>query len=157
MNTGAVSSRYAKALLKYVQETGRGEQVCAQVRTLLSSPDSAGTLEPELQKFTELLVKNGRMEDVRLIFTTFVRMYYESTGTLLAHLTTTIPAPEVALKLHDLLEKQTGGRVIMDTEVDPSLIGGFVLEVGDYMLDGSVRHQIEAIRRQFVTQNNRLV
>ena len=38
-----------------------------------------------------------------------------------------------------------------------NLIGGFTLEVGDYLLDASVRRQIETIRRQFVIQNNRIV
>ena len=45
----------------------------------------------------------------------------------------------------------------MSFEVDPSLIGGFVVQVGDYLLDASVRNQIETIRRQFVVQNNRIV
>lgn len=158
MNTGAISTRYARALLKFVEQTHRGEQVCAQVEQLLKAPDSAPTpLEPDLEKFMALLVRNGRTDLVRLIFTTFVRMYRESAGIVTAHLTTVIDSPQVAERLHSLLESRTGCRVLLDTSVDPSLQGGFILEVGDYMLDASVSRQIETIRRKFEMNNNRLV
>lgn len=158
MNTGAIASRYAKALLKYVQETGRGEQVCAQARALLSDPDSAPQpLEPDLVRFIDLLARNGRMEHVKLILRSFVKMYLESVGARIAYLTTVTPAPDIQARLHDMLEEQTGGRVILETRVDPGLIGGFVLEIDDRMMDASVRSRIDRIRRQFVISNNRLV
>ena len=73
MNTGILSSRYANALLRYTEETGGGERVCAQVRLLLDHPDQdPGPLEPELERFIHLLVKNGRLEDVRIIFRSFL-------------------------------------------------------------------------------------
>ena len=68
MNTGIIASRYAAALLRYTQETGGGERVCAQVRRLLDHPDQdPGPLEPELERFIQLLVSNGRLEDVRFM------------------------------------------------------------------------------------------
>lgn len=159
MNTGVITSRYARAFLRYVQETGRGEQVCAQVQAFLSDPESvSGTsLEPELEKFISLLVEQGRMEYVRQILRTFVGMYYKSVGTCVAHLTTVKPAPEIERKLHDVLERQVGGKVVLETSVDAGLIGGFILEIDDKMLDASVRSRIEAIRRQFVISTNRIV
>lgn len=158
MNTGVITSRYAKALLRYTQETGHGEQVCAQVQALLASPDKApDVLEPDLERFIALLVERGRMEYVRQIFQTFVRMYYKAENIRVAHLTTAIPAPELEQKLLSMLEKQTGSKVILDTTVDPALIGGFVVEVDDYMMDASVRRQLETIRRQFIISNNRIV
>ena len=66
-------------------------------------------------------------------------------------------SPSLNDRIQALLESQTGSKVILDTVVDPSLIGGFVLEVGGYMLDASVRHQIDEIRRQFIVSNNRIV
>ena len=57
MNTGAIATRYARALLRYVLETGNGEKVCAQVRALLADPAHAPSpLEPELQRIAALLV-----------------------------------------------------------------------------------------------------
>lgn len=158
MNTGVISSRYARALLKYVQETGGGERVCAQVRAYLASPDTAPRkLEPELSKFIALLVSHGRMEYVRLIFTSFVRMYYASVGVKLAHLTTAVPAPDLADRLKGMVEQKYSCRLVLDTAVDPSIIGGFVFVIDDLRLDASVKRQISKIRREFVEKNRRIV
>ena len=158
MNTGIISSRYATALLRYTEETGGGERVCAQARRLLDHPDqNPGPLEPELERFVRLLVKNGRLEDVRFMLRSFIAMYYRSQGVQVARLTTVVPSGELERKLHAMLEKQLGCEVLIESRVDPSIVGGFVLEVGDYLLDASVRRQIETIRRQFVIQNNRIV
>ena len=158
MNTGIIASRYATALLRYTEETGGGERVCAQVRQLLRQPgERPGKLEPELERLTRLLVKNGRLEDVRFIFRSFIAMYYRSRGIRVARLTTAVPAQELEQKLRAMLERQLGCEVLLESDVDPDLLGGFTLEVGDYLLDASVRRQIETIRRQFVIQNNRIV
>lgn len=158
MNTGIISKRYAKALLAYVQETGNGERVSAQVRQLLGQGDMSGiTLEPELQRFMELLVEKGRVEYVRGIFHTFLELYYDSIGVKRATLTVAVPAPGLEDRLRPLLEEQFGCKVEFDTIVDPGLVGGFVIEVGERQLDASVRHRLEIIRRQFIISNNRLV
>lgn len=158
MNTGIIASRYATALLRYTEETGGGERVCAQVRQLLRQPgERPGKLEPELERLTRLLVKNGRLEDVRFIFRSFIAMYYHSRGIRVARLTTAAPSPELERKLRTVLEKQFGGDILIESDVNPELLGGFTLEVDDYLLDASVRRQIETIRRQFVISNNRIV
>lgn len=158
MNTGVISSRYARALLRYVQQTGHGEQVCAQVQTLLRDGMKAPVeLEPEIQRIVALLVRNGRMDCVRQIFNTFVRMYHQSEGLVSAKLVTVKPEPALRDRVQALLETQTGHKVILQTSVDPSIIGGFILEVGDYMMDASVSRQIELIRRQFIIDSNRIV
>ena len=158
MNTGIISSRYATALLRYVEETGGGERVCAQVHRLLDHPEqNPGPLEPELDRFVRLLVSNGRLEDVRFMLRSFLSMYYRSRGVRVARLTTAVAAPGLEQKIRALLEKQLGCEVRVESSVDPDLIGGFTLEVDDHLLDASVRRQVETIRRQFVIQNNRIV
>ena len=68
MNTGIIATRYATALLRYTEETGGGERVCAQVRRLLEHPEERpAALEPELERFVRLLVKNGRLGEVRFV------------------------------------------------------------------------------------------
>ena len=137
MNTGIISTRYAKALLMYTEENGSGERVCAQIREILKDPDKMpSALEPDLERFLTMVSKNGRMEDIRFILRSFVGMYYRSKG---------------------ILEKKFGCRIVFESSVDPSLVGGFQVVVDDYMLDASVRSQIETVRRQFITQNNRIV
>jgi len=158
MNTGIIASRYATALLRYTQETGGGERVCAQARRLLEHPEQdPGPLEPELERLIRLVVQNGRLEDVKFILRSFIAMYYRSRGIQVAILTTVVPSEGLERKLQTMLEKQFGTEVLIETKVDPDLVGGFTLEVGDYLLDASVRRQIETIRRQFVISNNRIV
>ena len=158
MNTGIIASRYATALLRYTQETGGGERVCAQARRLLDHPEQdPGPLEPELERLIRLVVQNGRLEDVKFILRSFIAMYYRSRGIQVAILTTVVPSGALERKFRTMLEKQFGTEVLIETKVDPDLVGGFTLEVGDYLLDASVRRQIETIRRQFVISNNRIV
>ena len=158
MNTGIISTRYAKALLMFTEENGSGERVCSQVQQMLKNPDSApARLEPDLERFITLVARNGRMEDIRFILRSFVGMYYRSKGIRIATLVTAVPAPGLEDRLRGLLAERFGCRIVFETSVEPSLIGGFVVVVDDYMLDASVRSQVESIRRQFIIQNNRIV
>ncbi len=49
------------------------------------------------------------------------------------------------------LEQMTGGQVELDQEVDPSLLGGLVVRIGDRLIDGSVRGRLERLRNQLVS------
>lgn len=158
MNTGIISSRYALAFLRLTQESGRGEQVCEQVRSLLREPDiMPAELEPDIEKLVALLRKNGREDYLKFVLRSFVDMYYDSVGARIAHLTTAVPSPGLGGRLCELVSKSSGLRIILETTVDPNIIGGFVFEIDDYLLDASVRSNIEAIRRQLIEKNNRIV
>ena len=206
MNTGIIATRYATALLKLVEETGSGELVAAQVQVIEKAFDEVpdfrravddpavaavqkislfeaslkDSMAQELHKFLELLIRNGRIGDVRLIFTTFINEYYRSRHIKRARLVVADSAlldpeptpsdpvpvegslrqaqrPALESRLRDLVEKQTGCRLILKTEVNPSLIGGFVFEVEDTVLDASVSRQLDFIRRQFIEKNRRIV
>lgn len=206
MNTGIIATRYATALLKLVEETGSGDVVAAQVQVIEKALDEVpefrravddpavsvvrkislfeaalkDSMAQELRKFLELLIRNGRIGDVRLVLTTFVTEYYRSRHIKRARLVVADPAlldpeptpsdpvpvegalrqvqrPALESRLRDLIEKQTGCRLILKTEVNPSLIGGFVFEVEDTVLDASVSRQLDIIRRQFIEKNRRIV
>ena len=206
MNTGIIATRYATALLKLVEETGSGELVAAQVQVIEKALDEVpdfrravddpavaavqkislfeaslkDSMAQELHKFLELLIRNGRIGDVRLVLTTFVTEYYRSRHIKRARLVVADPAlldpeptpsdpvpvegalrqaqrPALESRLRDLVEKQTGCKLILKTEVNPSLIGGFVFEVEDTVLDASVSRQLDFIRRQFIEKNRRIV
>ena len=133
------------------------------------------SLAPDLRKFLELLIRNGRIGDVRLLFTTFITEYYRARHIKRAKLVVADPAllnpeptpsdrelaeplrPTLDVRLRDLIEKQTGCKLILKTEVNPSLIGGFVFEVEDTVLDASVSRQLDIIRSQFIEKNRRIV
>lgn len=206
MNTGIIATRYATALLKLVEETGSGELVAAQVQVIEKALDEVpdfrravddpavaavrkislfeaslkDSMAQELHKFLELLIRNGRIGDVRLVLTTFVTEYYRSRHIKRARLVVAdsalldpeptpsdpvpvegslrqVQRPALESRLRDLVEKQTGCKLILKTEVNPSLIGGFVFEVEDTVLDASVSRQLDVIRHQFIEKNRRIV
>lgn len=185
MNTGLISSRYATALLKYVEETGGGAAVCRQVTALEKALSAVPSLqealrdkaavraeqklslleaalgEPmteELGRFLRLILKNGREEYCKLIFHHFADIYYRRQGLRFARLTTVSEAPEELIAaLKDLVRRKTGCEVVIETAVDPDIIGGFVFDIDDTMVDASARRQLELIRRSFIEKNRRIV
>lgn len=188
MNTGIIASRYATALLKLVDETGSEETVAAQVQALEKALDEVpdfrralddpavpaarkislaeasleGPMAPDLCKFLELLIRNGRIGDIRLVLMAFITEYYRSRHILRATLAVADPAlleagASLESRLRDLVKEKTGCGLILKTEVNPSLIGGFVFEVEDTVLDASVSRQLDVIRRQFIEKNRRIV
>ena len=130
--------------------------------TSLCHPErSEGSLSPDLRRFFELMIRNGRIGDIALALKSFEDQYYESRGIIRGKLTLSSPPDSAAKKLEDglknLIEKKTGKTLLLTTDVDESLIGGFVLEVEDRLLDASVSRQLEIIKNQFVEKNRRIV
>ena len=154
MNTGVISSRYARALLLLTQESGRGEQVFSQARALLKDPTKVPEpLEPDLARLVMLLRKNGRREYLRYVLNDYTRLWCKSTGAHMAHLVMAAPDPALLDRIAALI----GGKVYIDTEIDPSIEGGFTVILDDVMLDASVRGQIDRIKRQLIERNSRIV
>jgi len=159
MNTGTIARRYAKALLLLTGETGRWEQVCAQINAMLENPSNPPEpLEKDLQSLLELLRKNGRMDSLKFVFYSFLSQYYRSRGVCVARLVTASPSEEgQRAKLSSILEKRTGMKVQLQTRTDPSLLGGFVLDTDEYTLDASVNSALNAIRRTLSEKQNRTI
>ena len=99
-----------------------------------------------------LLLRRGRIEELPRLAAEFRRLDDERQG--ITHATATSASPltkdEVAA-LTKRLEQYTGGRIELDLEVDPSLLGGLVVRVGDRQIDGSVRSRLERLRNQLVS------
>ena len=186
MNRSIVITRYATALLKYVRETGQGEAVCAEAETLaqtlrtvpdlrrmiVAAPDAVSArdkfkllqgslgnrMSPQLGRFLTLLNANGRMEMVEDILRDFVDMYHRSVGIRKARLVTAAePSERLLQRLKALVKQKTGDDVIIEVNVDPSIIGGFVFDIDDYLMDASVKYQLEKIRQQFIERNRRII
>lgn len=122
---------------------------------------SEGSLSPDLKQFFKLLVRNGRIGDIALILKSFEDQYFESRRIVRGRLTLSAEPDAAARKLESgikkLIEERTGKTLLLSTGIDESLIGGFVLEIEDKLLDASVSHQLDIIRRQFVERNRRIV
>lgn len=159
MNTGVISARYAKALLKLVMQTGNGEKVARQVKTFLEDPDSLrGTpLEPDLEKFLNLLNAKGRMEYVKFIFHSFLSIYNEAARIKPVRLTLAQPCEGVDKKVSAMIHNICGYEIPVTTLIDADVIGGFKIEIDDYIMDATVKRQLEDIGRQFIEKNRRIV
>jgi F-type H+-transporting ATPase subunit delta len=158
MNQGAVASRYAKAFLDLVEESGRGEQVFAQVRALLADASALPQpLEDDIRRLVLLLKRNKRLDNLKFILHDFIRLYCEKERILIVELTSSVPSPGLAGRVEQMLAEKTGCTVLLESKVDPELLGGFVIELENEMLDASVRTQIDRIRRQLVQKNKRII
>ncbi|HEX5014108.1 MAG TPA: F0F1 ATP synthase subunit delta [Candidatus Limnocylindrales bacterium] len=94
-----------------------------------------------------LLVRRGRIEQLPRVAAEFARRDDARKGLTHATATSAVPlgAEEVrAIATH--LERLTGGRVDLKTNVDPSILGGVVVRIGDRLIDGSVRGRLERLR-----------
>ena len=158
MNTGAISKRYAKALLELSRESGRGAQDCDQALALLEHPEQKpAKLEEDIQKLVELLIRNGRMPYVKFILRSFVDLYRKENGIVEVRLTMAAESPDLEEKLRQILADSIGGTILFTSKVDPDLIGGFVLEVDDRQLNASAKSQLDKIRRKLDELNKRIV
>ncbi len=185
MNDSLIRTRYADALVKYVRETGNGESVCQQAerlaRVLREVPDLSrmiaakdvvpvakkrellrsalgDPMAPELERFVDLLIENGRIGALRMILLDFGDRYRRSLGLRKARLKVAVPPTEELLaRLKALVKERTGDEAVIDVEVDPSLIGGFVFDIDDALIDKSVARKLELIRLQFIEKNRRIV
>jgi F-type H+-transporting ATPase subunit delta len=175
-----VASRYAKSLLDLAVEKGQLEQVHGDMLylqqltkesrdflNLLRSPvvkaDSktrainavtAGKVNPITTAFIQLMVAKTREAVLPEIITSFVSQYKDLKGIKTVKLTTAVPVSD-ALKNEIVAQvKKSGGYENLELQevIDPSIIGGFVLQAGDQLIDASISYDLKNISRQF--ENN---
>jgi F-type H+-transporting ATPase subunit delta len=99
-----------------------------------------------------LMLRRGRIEELPRLAAEFRRLDDARQRTTRATVTSSASLlPDELSALTDKLEQTTGGRVELETEVDPSLLGGLVVRLGDRLIDGSVRSRLERLRNQLVS------
>ena len=170
-----VARRYAQALTEEAQSAGSLDAVDADValvtetldasrdlRLALTSPivshDKKGAILDRLfqgtvsdlsVRFLHLLVQNERDGQIPEILDAYRALRDERTGTVEALVRSAKPlSADEAERLKAALEARSGRTVRMTIEIEPSLIGGLVVRVGDVVYDRSVRHQLDSLRGQ---------
>jgi F-type H+-transporting ATPase subunit delta len=105
--------------------------------------------EELVSNFLHLLVEKGRAGEVDEIAHEFERLVAAEQGQLTVELTTAFElSDEEALEIVGQIEQTSGRKVEATRAVDPSLIGGVVLQAGSFRLDASVRGRLNTLRRQ---------
>ena len=169
-----VAARYAKSLLDLGKEMGTLDSVKADMdllsKTMAESRDLRLLLRNPIVKHDKKLailtaIFGGKVSDLTLRFftiltqknresalegmgTEFQVQYNAMQGIQMAQVTSATPlTPELRAQLQQLVMQQTGlAQVKLTEKVDPELIGGFVLRVGDNQVDDSVRTSLRKMR-----------
>lgn len=119
----------------------------AAVRKGLESSISAPVLNLIL-----FMIRRGRIHDLPRVAAEFGRLVDQRNGIVHATATSALPLDKAELSaLTARLEQMTGGTVELAVEIDPSLLGGLVVRVGDRLVDGSVRGRLERLRNELVS------
>jgi F-type H+-transporting ATPase subunit delta len=104
--------------------------------------------EPEFSNFLELLVEKGRMPEVFRIRREFDELWKKANRRLDVTVTSAIELdPSVVGKIGEEVERQTGEKVELSSQVDDGILGGIVLRVGNMVLDASIRTRLEKLRK----------
>jgi F-type H+-transporting ATPase subunit delta len=175
-----VASRYAKSLLDLAVEKGQLEPIYADMLylqqltqqsrdflNLLRSPVikantktkvinavTAGKVGPVTTAFIQLMTSKAREAVLPEIITSFVQQYKEHKGVKTVKLTTATPvSDEVKAQIITQVKKTVGfDNLELEETIDPAIIGGFVLQAGDQLIDASIAYDLKNISRQF--ENN---
>ena len=173
----AVAHRiYAEALFEAAKDDGRLPQVhggladfaaaveqTPELRSVLRNPqlessakagilaDLAGDDEPLLRNFLQMTAEKGRAGELEEIAREFERLMAREERRLTVELTTARElTEEEAGAIVRQIEAAAGRTVEATRSVDPSLVGGIVLQAGAYRADSSVRGRLERLRRELV-------
>lgn len=175
-----LATRYAKSLIDLAIEKGQLENVFADMQwisavcksnrdfvNLLRSPIIKGDTKKKIleavttgkiseltERFNRLLITKGRESNLPEICHAFITAYKEHKNIQTIKLTTAKPvSDEMKNTIISQVKKSAGFQnVEIEEKVDDSLIGGFVLQVGDKLIDASVIYDLKSIAKQF--ENN---
>ena len=172
MDIGVISVRYARALLKSATDAKIEQQVYAemqqiaksyievpQLRATIDNPmlskdkkqalllTAAGREPSDLMKaFISLVLKEDRESVMQFIANSYVTLYRQQKNVIRGRLITAAAvSPETEQKMRQMVESKTNGTVEFESQVNPDIIGGFILEYDTYRMDASVKTKLNSI------------
>ena len=172
MDIGIISTRYARALLKSTSGAELEKQVYQEMMTLAKSyaevpalrqaidnpmlakekkqqllETAVGEAPSDLTKaFLALVLKENREPMMQFIALSYVSLYRQQKNIINGRLiTATAVSPATEQKMRQMVESKTNGTVEFETEVNPDIIGGFILEYDTYRMDASVKSKLNNI------------
>lgn len=176
MIPGTLAKRYARALHRLASSAAQRDKFLADIESLANAARVGGgqllhvldaahhpvskrkaialrigerlAIDPTVGKFVDLLVERGRVGGLPQIARQFREIVDREAGRIRASLRSARPlAPEVTERIKAALEQASGKQIILESSVDPELIGGVVAQVGSYTLDRSVKNSLHKLRR----------
>jgi ATP synthase F1 delta subunit len=105
--------------------------------------------EPIFLNFLELLLEKHRMPVIHRIRRDYDKLWREENKLLSVQVTSAVELDDDTVKhLGDRIAEQTDRKIDLTTTVEPDILGGIVLRVGNSVLDASIRNRLEQLRRQ---------
>ena len=184
MYIGAISMRYARALLMFANDADVAAKVYQEALTLRKSfrevPElrsamekpvmtnenkllllkqaAGGEITEHMQKFFALVLQEKREKYLMGINQSFIDLYRKQEKIRVGKLTTAVPInPEEVERIRRIVVEAAGGTAEFATKVDPKIEGGFIFEINTYRLNASVADQMRRIKQQFIEKNRRIV
>ena len=175
MDIGVISMRYARALLKSATDQKLEDAVYQEMMTVAKSyldvPALRHTIDnPMLSKdkkeallivaagekpcqltkaFIALVLKEDRENVMQFMANSYITLYRKQKNVIRGKLTTAARVTaETEQKMRQMVEIKTNGTVEFETEVNPDIIGGFILEYDTYRMDASVKSKLNNILNQ---------
>jgi len=177
MSINKIASRYAKSLLDLAKEQNKVEAVLEDVKSmkqaaenrdlylLLKSPivktDKklsilkeifSGKVDELTMAFVNIITKKGRESYLPEINDEFIAQYRAMSSISKVTITTAEPMSDAdleSIKAKLQVSSETRDNLEFETKIDPSIIGGFVIEIGDKLYDASVQHKLDELKKQF--------
>jgi F-type H+-transporting ATPase subunit delta len=104
--------------------------------------------DPILVNFLELLIENHRMPVIFRVRRAYDALWQEENRLLPVSVTSAVELDKKTVgQIGDRIAEQTGRKVELSAQVDPDILGGIVVRVGNQVLDASVRNRLEQLRR----------
>ena len=117
-------------------------------KSLLENLCTARGIPDRVKTFLAVIVDNARLQNLPSIAEVFHLERESSQGMVSATLIAAAPlTPELEVRAASALEKLSGRKVNLTIEIDPSLLGGAVAQVGSMVYDGSLKTQLARLRR----------
>jgi F-type H+-transporting ATPase subunit delta len=167
--------RYAKAILDIAQTSGKADAVnndmksivtavseSADLKDFLTSPiikievkksalsEIFSNVEKETNSLFHLLFENKRFEILEAIAIQYNKLFDESNGIEVAKVTTAFPiTAELETKVLAKIAEFSNKKITIQNIIDPTIIGGFILRVGDQQYNASVASKLSELKREF--------
>ncbi|MCQ2375811.1 MAG: ATP synthase F1 subunit delta [Salinivirgaceae bacterium] len=119
-------------------------------KILLFNNVLAGSVDQLTLNFIKLIVENGRVEQLAAVCRNFAARCNQHLGIKHASVVTVLPVDaELKAKIEKVVADALNVKVELEAKQDPSIIGGFVLQVDDKQIDASVATKLKQLKRQF--------
>ena len=180
MSGSRAAVRYAKAILSFALEQKKEVQVnddmmliantiveSKDLQLLLSSPIIKSVVKKDTIKevfsskvssltigLVDLLIDNKRLSILEDVAKKYTILFDELKGIEVAKVTTAIPLTESLKKqVLNKVKEITGKEATIENNVNPDIIGGFILRIGDVQYDASVANKLQGLKRQFESES----